>query len=156
MATISTGGGEGGKRAVDHEVPLIPFIDLLLCCIMFLLVTAVWNKLSAVDANLEPNGPTQDPGVLPPDEPPAMLRVAADGYRIAGSGGDEIRIARADEATYDIAALREHLRARRGIDPNERAMIVTADDGVAYAELVSAMDALAGTGYQEVTVSGAQ
>ena len=43
MAAIDSGGGESGKKAVNQEIPLIPFIDLLLCCVMFLLATAVWN-----------------------------------------------------------------------------------------------------------------
>src|SRR5262245_60047046 len=111
MAGISTGGSEGGKRAVDHEIPLIPFIDLLLCCIMFLLVTAVWNKLASLDADLPPNGPTIEGPVTDVRVP--TLRVEAEGYRIAGTAGDEIRIALAGEV-HDVAALREHLRARRG------------------------------------------
>ena len=152
MATIATGSGEGGKRAVDHEIPLIPFIDLLLCCIMFLLVTAVWNQLSAVDANLPPNGPTID-GPTSHQPQTATLVVGANGYRVIGIAGEDVTIPRAEES-YDIAALRDHLRARRGIDPNERAMVVTADDGVSYAELIRAMDVLGGSGYSDVTISG--
>jgi len=36
MAGIDTGGGHGGKRATNHEIPLIPFIDFLLCLVAFL------------------------------------------------------------------------------------------------------------------------
>lgn len=50
MAGISV-GGRGGKREPNSEIPLVPFIDLLLCCVMFLLVTAVWNQLAQIDAN---------------------------------------------------------------------------------------------------------
>ncbi len=67
MAGVSTGGGgHGGKKSVDQDIPLIPFIDLLLCCVMFLLVTAVWNQLARINAN------QQTPGAVttPPDEPP--------------------------------------------------------------------------------------
>ena len=52
MASIGGGGGgHGGKKTVDQEIPLVPFIDLLLCCVMFLLVTAVWNQLARIEAN---------------------------------------------------------------------------------------------------------
>ena len=27
----------GGKKSVDHEIPLVPFIDFLLCIVAFLL-----------------------------------------------------------------------------------------------------------------------
>jgi biopolymer transport protein ExbD len=152
MATISTGGGEGGKKTVDHEIPLIPFIDLLLCCVMFLLVTAVWNKLASVDASLPANGPTEMGGEA--DVRLATLRVGSDGYHIVGTAGDEIHVARSESA-YDTSGLREQLATRRRIDPNEHAMMVTADDGVAYAELVLAMDVLTGSGYRDVTITGA-
>jgi len=48
MAGIDTGGGHGGKRATNHEIPLIPFIDFLLCLVAFLLVTAVWSQMARI------------------------------------------------------------------------------------------------------------
>ena len=33
--------GKGGKKALDAALNLVPFIDLLSCCISFLLITAV-------------------------------------------------------------------------------------------------------------------
>src|SRR6187455_2939726 len=51
MAGIDTGGGHGGKRATNHEIPLIPFIDFLLCLVAFLLVTAVWSRMARIDAD---------------------------------------------------------------------------------------------------------
>ena len=39
MAGIDVGGGHGGKRSLNHEIPLIPFIDFLLCLVAFHLVT---------------------------------------------------------------------------------------------------------------------
>lgn len=152
MASISTGGGHGGKKAVDHEIPLIPFIDLLLCCIMFLLVTAVWNQLASVEAHLDHPGPT-GMDEAPPAQPIAVL-VQASGYLLTSDAGDEVRIPLASEGSYDTAALGEHLAARRRIDPNQTQAVVSADDGVQYATVVETMDLLAGHGYPHVTVSG--
>ncbi len=56
MAGIDTGGGHG-KRATNHEIPLIPFIDFLLCLVMFLLVTAVWNHMARIQADANVPGP---------------------------------------------------------------------------------------------------
>lgn len=33
----------------NHEIPLIPFIDFLLCLVAFLLVTAVWSQMARGD-----------------------------------------------------------------------------------------------------------
>ena len=62
MAGIDV-GGHGGKRASNHEIPLIPFIDFLLCLVMFLLVTAVWSHMARINADAKVPGPPK------PDEP---------------------------------------------------------------------------------------
>ncbi len=56
MAGISV-GGHGGKRAVNQELPLIPFIDFLLCLVSFLLITAVWTQMSRINADARVPGP---------------------------------------------------------------------------------------------------
>jgi biopolymer transport protein ExbD len=64
MAGIDTGGGgHGGRRSTNHEIPLIPFIDFLLCLVAFLLVTAVWSQMARINADARVPGP-------PKDEPP--------------------------------------------------------------------------------------
>ncbi len=57
MAGIDVGGGHGGKRATNHEHPLIPFIDFLLCLVAFLLVTAVWSQMARINADARVPGP---------------------------------------------------------------------------------------------------
>src|SRR5438105_14523806 len=39
---------KGGKKALDAEINLVPFIDLLSCCISFLLITAVWTQIAGL------------------------------------------------------------------------------------------------------------
>src|SRR5256885_11148397 len=40
--------GRGGKKPQDAELNLVPFIDLLSCCISFLLITAVWTQIAGL------------------------------------------------------------------------------------------------------------
>jgi biopolymer transport protein ExbD len=146
------GGGHGGKKSVDSEIPLIPFIDLLLCCVMFLLVTAVWNQLARLDAN------QRQPGQQAPDEPPpeehikVILQVQAGGYVLASSAGDRIDIPKVGDA-YDLESLREKLQERKRLEPNRRDLIVAPEDGVIYAEVVSAMDTVVGEGFPDMSLS---
>jgi biopolymer transport protein ExbD len=53
MGGVSTGGGKGGKRAVDQEINMVPFIDLLMVTISFLLITAVWSSMARLNANAQ-------------------------------------------------------------------------------------------------------
>jgi biopolymer transport protein ExbD len=56
MAGISVGGGHG-RRSLDHNIPLVPFIDFLLCLVSFLLITAVWSEMSRINADARVPGP---------------------------------------------------------------------------------------------------
>ena len=68
MAGIDV-GGHGGKRSTNHEIPLIPFIDFLLCLVMFLLVTAVWSHMARIEADAKvPGPPREDEQEEPPKE----------------------------------------------------------------------------------------
>lgn len=72
MAGISVADGKQGRRSVDHELPLVPFIDFMICLIAFLMVTAVWTHLSRISATGRVPG---EPG--PPSDPPKELHVSA-------------------------------------------------------------------------------
>lgn len=152
MGGISVGGGHGGKKAVDSEIPLIPFIDLLLCCVMFLLVTAVWNQLARIDAN------QQQPGQQAPDEPPpeekikVVLQVQSSGYVISSTAGDRIEIPKVGD-DYDNEALREKLQERKRLEPNRRDLVVAPEDGVIYEHVVAAMDMVVGEGFPDMSLS---
>ncbi len=55
MAGIDVGGH--GGRQLNHEIPLIPFIDFLLCLVSFLLITAVWTQMARINADARVPGP---------------------------------------------------------------------------------------------------
>jgi biopolymer transport protein ExbD len=64
--SVDTGGGKG-KRSVDSEINLIPMIDLMIVCISFLLITAVWSQMSRIDANANVPGQSTEPPRTPED-----------------------------------------------------------------------------------------
>ena len=153
MGGVSVEGGGGGKKSVDSEIPLVPFIDLLLCCIMFLLVTAVWNKLARIDANQQQPGQQAPMDAPPPEETIRLfLQIKNTGYVLAATDGTNIEVPmNGDE--YDLEGLREKLRDRRQQEPNRRDLIVAPEDGVLYENVVSAMDIVVGEGYEDMSLS---
>jgi biopolymer transport protein ExbD len=148
MASIQA-GGPGGKKSVDVDVPLVPFIDLLLCCIMFLLVTAVWNQLGDLTARQQIPGDTADALAPPPSGERLVLRLRAGaGWELSSSAGDR----------YDIPAdepgvLAERLEERRRMSRADIPIVVAPEDGVPYERIISAMDVVAGAGYADVSLS---
>jgi biopolymer transport protein ExbD len=152
MGGISMGGGHGGKKSVDSEIPLVPFIDLLLCCVMFLLVTAVWNQLARLNAN------QQQPGQQAPNEPPpeekikVILQVQSTGYVLASTAGDRIEVPKTGDQ-YDNEGLRTKLQDRKRSEPNRKDLVVAPEDGVHYEDVVSAMDMVVGEGFPDMSLS---
>lgn len=69
MAGVDVGGGGGKKRAVDAEINMIPFIDLLLVTISFLLLTAVWTHMARLNADAQVPGKQNTDDVVPTDKP---------------------------------------------------------------------------------------
>jgi biopolymer transport protein ExbD len=153
MASISAGGGHGGKKSVDHSIPLVPFIDLLLCCVMFLLVTAVWNQLARINANQQtPGQPQMD--TPPPDEPQIklILQVQNTGYVLATTAGERTAIPKNGDA-YDVEELVKKLKERRELEPNRKDLTIAPEDGVTYENVVKAMDVVVGEGYEAMSLS---
>lgn len=72
----SGGSGKSGRRSVDQEVNMVPFIDLLMVTISFLLVTAVWTSMARMPAAPRPPG---ESGKQVTKEEPTALRVKIDG-----------------------------------------------------------------------------
>jgi biopolymer transport protein TolR len=48
MASVQQTGKASGKRSLDADINLVPFIDLLSMCICFLLMTAVWIQVGSL------------------------------------------------------------------------------------------------------------
>ncbi len=153
MAGVSVGGGHGGKKAVDHDIPLIPFIDLLLCCVMFLLVTAVWNQLARIQANQQQPGQQAPEEAPPPEERVKLiLQIQQGGYVLATTAGERTEITKSGEQ-YDRTKLRETLVERRRLEPNRTDIVVAPEDGVLYNDIVQAMDLVVGEGYSDMSLS---
>jgi biopolymer transport protein ExbD len=68
--------GEGGKkRATNSEINMIPFIDLLMVTIAFLLITAVWVTNSRINADAQVPGPPDPQKELEPQTPEKVLNL---------------------------------------------------------------------------------
>jgi biopolymer transport protein ExbD len=81
MAGIDAGGGGHGRRATNHEIPLIPFIDFLLCLVAFLLVTAVWSQMARINADARVPGPPRPEEEIDKREKEKQLHVEMRGER---------------------------------------------------------------------------
>ncbi len=145
------GPAPSGKRAMDAEINLVPFIDLLSCCICFLLITAVWTEIAKIDVKPTPNLP----GEAMQDEPKLKLevRIGPDGYYLTENGNTVPLLKNA--TGYPVVELEGKLATLRTQYPENTAIVVRSDDSVAYRELIHIMDACLKTGLTDISVAGA-
>jgi len=157
MASIDNpGGGTGASgRDLNRDLPLVPFIDFLLCLIAFLLVTAVWSQSSQIDTNaLVPGQP-----VGPPPEQPKTLHVEVRDHAFEltwKQGATVINVNRVerrpvqvgDDVRYPELARRiaeewqrfgDHRHAN---DPKLDRAVVHTSNVVEFGDLVAVLDAI--------------
>jgi biopolymer transport protein TolR len=150
-------GGSDDKTTVDLN--LVPIIDLMSVCIIFLLITAVWTQVSMIQIGSSIYGKkTSDDKIEPPPkaEIPFRLDVRADGYRVI-IGRQEMRFPKVAGA-YDHDKLLVELKKIKELYPEKVDAIVTVMDELPYETLIGGMDGLLSAGFPEISVAtgGAQ
>jgi biopolymer transport protein ExbD len=137
---------------MDVEINLVPFIDLLSCCICFLLISAVWTQVARIDVKPAPNLPADSP---PPDEPAIKLTVTIkpSGYTLS-DGASSLELARA-AGVYPVADLSSKLELVRQAHPEITAVTLMSEDTVPYRDLVQVMDICLQRGLEDISLAGA-
>ena len=149
------GGGDGsGRKSLNAEVNLVPFIDLLSMCICFLLMTAVWIQIGSLQIK-------QSKGTSAPTESGLDLSL-----RFLGPSSVELSLAKGSKTVKKEAiaetspeklvdkldqllptAVTAALKSKTPLAPNQLGSVVssamvTPRPGVPYGTLVAAMDVL--------------
>ena len=148
MASVTSGGSGGRRKRVDQEIPLIPFIDLLLCCVMFLLVTAIWNETGNVPSTL--SGASAEEAPPGPERDALILEIAQGGFVLASTAGDRLEVPAA-EGALDFAALDRRLAERHRLQPDAPPVKVRPDDDISADTLVATMDLLRRNGFASLS-----
>jgi len=133
--SVDTGGG-GGKKSVNSEINMIPMIDLLVSCIAFLLMTAVWIQTGALQAQQPHSAPTEAP---PENQPQDQLkvRISPTGFRVGVTEVDTRDIAQSPTRWDE---LRRMLDERHRANQQNREVWLQPDGTVAYDEIIHVMD----------------
>ncbi|HJL43756.1 MAG TPA: biopolymer transporter ExbD [Myxococcales bacterium LLY-WYZ-16_1] len=146
--------GKGGKKSVDFQINLIPFIDLLSVLIAFLLMTSVWTQISKIEVRQAPNMPSDEPPEEEPEEKLNLTVVIKDsGYTVSKKKAVVKEIAKQGEL-YDQEGLAEVLKQVTAEHPSNREVTVTSEDKVPYKELIGVMDLLIDYKLDAISVSG--
>jgi biopolymer transport protein ExbD len=165
MGGVDVGGGGKRRRSINADVNMVPFIDLLLVTVAFLLITAVWASSSRLEADAElPGQPGCGADCGSHLERTLHVSVGADDFvvawRQAGTLLSEVRVPRTAVEGGQVAGaatrypeLAKRIEAEwnaQGLhrDPADRKVdqaVVHTDDRTPYREIVAVFDAIAAT-----------
>jgi len=140
-ASLSSGGGRGGRRRRGSRVPLseinvTPFVDVMLVLLIIFMVTAPLLN-AAVPVNL----PDSRAKALDQDPQQISLTMAQDGRLYIG------------ETEIDRAALPDRLAAiPPGPDGKPPLVTLRADKSLDYGEVIAVMGELNGAGFNAISL----
>lgn len=145
--------GKGGKKPLDASINLVPFIDLLSCCISFLLITAVWTQLARMDVQQKGQGAAGADSEKP-QEPTVTLTlfINKDGYTFAKSTGESTDIPKKGDE-YDYIKLADTLKDAKTAYPDKNDIQVKSDDDVVYNNIVHTMDVVLSAKFPDVSLA---
>lgn len=145
---------KGGGRNTSVDLNIVPFIDLMCVCIIFLLVTAVWTQVSMIQIGSSVYSKrTEATPDVPPPRPEVSFRldVVPAGFVIK-IGKKELSIPKVNGA-YDDKGLHNELAAIKKEYPDKKDAVITVVDELSYDDLIHGMDMLLQSGFEQISVA---
>jgi len=149
--------GKKGKKSLDANLNLVPFIDLLSCCISFLLITAVWTQIAGLQV-ASSGGPPDDQQKKETIDIKLLLTDKGYALNVAGNSIEipKVPVKDAEGSSgigFDRKSLSDKLHTLKASLPDQQAITVQPEDAIAYEDLVNAVDTCLGEQLHNVTVA---
>jgi len=144
----------GGGRSTNVDLNIVPFIDLMCVCIIFLLVTAVWTQVSMIQIGSSVYSKRTD---ATPNEPPPRPEVAfrmditTSGY-VLMVGKQQISIPKVG-GKYDDATLARQLDDVKKQYPDKKDAVISVMEELTYDDLIHGMDMLLSAKFEDISVA---
>ena len=154
MAHIEDMNSKSGKK-INVELNLVPFIDLMSVCVIFLLITAVWTQVSMIQLGSSIySKKTSDKPIKPPPFSEIILRVDIDskGFNVL-VGKNASSIPKLSDGAYNKESLIEALKRVKERYPDKTDGVVSAADDISYQHLIEAMDAFLISEFPQVSIT---
>jgi biopolymer transport protein ExbD len=145
----------GGRKAMDHEIPLVPFIDFLITLVVFLLTSfSASGELLAQQPNLKmPDAKhVVDLEIHPiiainPDV------ITLDGRRMADTRtlAAEARVERQEGLIQDLETLKRNWSILHPSEPFAGTVILQADKSIDFRVIKKVMFSCAQAGYANIS-----
>ena len=133
-----SGFGFGSHKSDEPEINLIPFIDVLLVVLIFLMLSTTYSKQSQFKINL-PVANAEAPQQFPRE------------VHVGVSARGDYSVGNAVLADRSLRALVEAMRASAGSSSSTPILIISADASASHQSVMTAMEAARLVGINQVT-----
>jgi biopolymer transport protein ExbD len=152
MSVSVESGNKSGKKPLNADLNLVPYIDLLTCMVAFLLITAVWSQLARL--NVHQKGQGQAGEDTPPEKVfKLIVLVNADGFNLVADQDQQPIPKKGD--TYDFEKLSDELKKIKDGHPDKTDIQVASEDTIKFETLVRTMDAAMTARFPDVSLMDA-
>jgi biopolymer transport protein TolR len=147
--SVSVQAGKGGKKSLNVDLNLVPYIDLLTCMVAFLLITAVWTQLSRLQA--QQRGQGQAGEETPPElQTKIVVVVGQEGFSLV-VGQDQTPIPKKG-SDYDFEKLAAELKKAKDTHPDKNDVQVASEDQIVFDTLIRTMDTALSARFPDISL----
>jgi biopolymer transport protein ExbD len=142
-------------REVWEDPELVPFIDMLVVCCCFLLMSASLLQTAVIEISLPTASGVGAAGSITPQggELNLSLIITDEGLRVGGAGAILPLIPKKRDR-FDWDKLTETLKDVKKEYPNQESMIIISEPEIVYDNIIQAMDVCVMEGFPDIALSG--
>jgi len=142
-------GGKSGKKSVNADLNLVPYIDLLTCMVAFLLITAVWSQLARLEAHQKGQGQAGED--TPPEKVFKLVVLVNDsGFNLVADQDQQPIPKKGD--SYDYEKLGDELKKIKDTHADKTDIQVASDDSIHFEILVKTMDTALSSRFPDISL----
>jgi biopolymer transport protein ExbD len=143
-------GGKGGKKSVNADLNLVPYIDLLTCMVSFLLITAVWSQLARLEAHQKGQGQAGETETPPEKQLKLVVVVNSEGFNVVADQDQQPIPKKGTE--YDYEKLGTELKKLKDSHPDKTDIQIASEDQIKFEVLVRTMDTALTARYPDLSL----
>ena len=159
MGAVAAESARGGRRQLDAHINLVPYVDMLMTIMAFLVMTAVWTRMSALEVH-SPSSGTSAPGE--PEHPVRVHLQASGQLDVEHEGSVALQAIPPLAGRPDWASLTALLAIKPlsaspgtpGTSAGSQTVEVRVDDGVPFADVAALIDEVSPLGPVRLPTSG--
>jgi biopolymer transport protein ExbD len=149
MGVSVESGGKSGKKSVNADLNLVPYIDLLTCMVAFLLITAVWSQLARLEAHQKGQGQAGED--TPPEKVFKLVVLVNDsGFNLVADQDQQPIPKKGD--SYDYEKLGDELKKIKDTHADKTDIQVASDDSIKFEILVRTMDTALSSRFPDISL----